>query len=154
MSPAQTIDHATTDGAAGETDLPVLTSLAEVAALQEGTDGLYLRISAGPEEDRRSGGWDDESGYLLPGLPAWLLRPEKWWAGGARLWLARQLVRHGSHLAGGRTNKSWLLTGDVVGHGADGEPLIARWKPVALLARGVMPEAESAYAAWRYRSLR
>ncbi|WP_127128608.1 DUF6098 family protein [Georgenia sp. SYP-B2076] len=162
MSHAQTIDRIT---AADRTPvagrrpqgelagLPVLTSLDQVADLMEHTDALFLRISAGPDEDRRSGGWDGESGYLLPGLPAWMLRPEAWWAGGLRLWLARQVVRHGFLLSGGKGNQPWLLTGEVVGRGPDGDPLVARWRPVALLARGVLPEAEAAYAAWRCRDL-
>ena len=133
--------------------LPVLGSLAEVTSLQRYHDTLFLRVSPSPDADRVRGLRDGESGFLLPGLPAWSLRPEEWWPAGPRLWAARQLVRHGYLLSGGNGNHMWLLTGDVVGRSADGEPLVAGWTPLAQVAAEVLAGAESEYTAWRYRSV-
>ncbi|MFD1505918.1 hypothetical protein FE374_00055 [Georgenia yuyongxinii] len=154
---ASTIDRPTTIGRSAPTDhlaqLPTLGTLAELSSLQRDHDTLFLRISPDPDTDRLRGHRDGESGFLLPGLPAWSLRPEEWWPAGPRLWAARQLVRHGYLLSGGKGNRMWLLTGEVVGRSADGEPLVAGWTPWAYLASGVLAAAESQYTAWRFRSV-
>ena len=132
---------------------PSLTSLEQVLDVLRRDGEAYLRISPGPRTDRYSGMRDADSGCLLPGLPVWAMRPEPWWPAGPRLWAARQLVRHGYLLSGGKGHVAWLLTGEEVGRGPEGEPLVGSFRPVATVAPAVLAEAESAYAAWRLRDL-
>ncbi|MPV37505.1 DUF6098 family protein [Georgenia subflava] len=138
--------------AAASPPLPVLDSVSEMVQLQRRRGEMFLRVSNGPDLDVRTGARHPESGYALPGLPAWTMQPEPWWPAGATVWVARQLVRH-SYLLG-ESNRAWLLTGQVAGRGADGEPLVAGATPVAVVGPGAFLEAESIYAAWRCRDFR
>src|SRR4051812_32660480 len=104
--------------------LPSLSSLEQVVEALRRCGEAYLRISPGPRVDRSTGLHDPDTGCLLPGVPAWALRPEPWWPAGARLWVAHQLVRHGYLLSGGHGHVAWLLTGEVLGRAPGGEPLV------------------------------
>jgi hypothetical protein len=132
-------------------DLPTLETVSEIVEAQRREGELFLRISHGPA-DVRSGSRHQESGYPLPGLACWPLRSEPWWPAGDNVWVARQLVSH-SYLISERS-RAWLLAGSVVGRGADGEPLVAPARPVALVGQGALLQAESIYAAWRCRDVR
>ncbi|WP_240645806.1 DUF6098 family protein [Georgenia sp. SYP-B2076] len=127
-------------------------TLGDVVAVQRELGEVFLRISGGPEADKTAGGWHRESGYPLPGLPAWPLHAETWWRAGQATWIARQLVQYSYLLSD--DNRPWLLTGTVVGRGADCEPLLADVVPVAHVAPGVLSEAQSVYAGWRAREFR
>lgn len=133
-------------------ELPVVHSLLEVVAMQRAIGELFVRFSDGPETDETTAPRDPESGYVLPGLPAWPLRPEGWWSGTSEEWIARQVAQHAYLLD--RGHRGWLLTGRVVGRGPGCEPLVARVKPVATLAPPVRVEAETVYASWRSRLFR
>ena len=154
MSSQDIVDLGWLSGDAGEepTGQRLASTLRDVVAMQRELGEVYLRISAGPEADRLAGGWHRESGYPLPGLPAWPLRAEPWWPAGQTTWIARQLVQY-SYLLSDDTHP-WLLVGTVVGRGPDCEPLIADFTHVAHVAAGVMPEAQSVYAGWRAREFR
>ncbi|WP_052436830.1 DUF6098 family protein [Georgenia sp. SUBG003] len=132
-------------------DLPTIDTVSDLVRAAQGGGELYLRVSRGPE-DVHTGSRHPESGYPLPGLACWPLGPEPWWPAGTSTWIARQLVSH-SYLLSERA-LAWVLTGPVVGRGADGEPLVAPARPVALLGHGAFLEAESVYAAWRCRDVR
>jgi hypothetical protein len=132
-------------------DLPSLEMVNEIVRAQQREGGLFLRVSHGPA-DVRSGSRHPESGYPLPGLACWPLKAEPWWPAGNLVWVARQLVSH-SYLLSERA-RAWLLAGPVVGRGADGEPLVAPARPVAMVGHGAVLEAESIYAAWRCRDVR
>lgn len=93
-----------------------------------------------------------KSGNLLPGVPAWPMSPEPWWAAGARVWIARQLARHAHRAHAGA--EPWLVAGEVRGRGPDCEPLIAQLTPLARIDQAVLTEADEAYAAWQTRSFR
>lgn len=126
-------------------------TLDAVVALQARVGDLFLRISAGPEVDGGQPPVDEESRYPLPGIPVHPLRPEAWWTGDARLWVARQLVYRGERFAGRRRVHPWLVTGTVVGRSAWGEPLLAQWSPVATVGPRVLTQAGLVYAGWRSR---
>jgi hypothetical protein len=154
MSSAELIQMPAAEDRAGTTSppLPVLDSVPEIVRLQRRLGEVYLRVSDGPDADVLAGARHAESGYPLPGLPAWAMQPEPWWPAGTAAWTARQLVQHSYLLA--EPSRAWLLTGQVVGRGADGEPLISPATPVAVVGLGAFLEAESVYAAWRCRDFR
>ena len=155
MSSGQVLD-ATLVHTSGGTEvlpgLPMVGSLKEVVELQTAVAQLFLRFGAGPEIDEGSERRDRASGYLLPGVPCRPLSAEPWWAGGKAVWVARQLVEHTYLVTGGRM--PWLVTGRVVGRGADGEPLLADAVTVAGIRPDLLKDAESVYAAWRCRDIR
>ncbi len=122
-----------------------LGELGELATLLGPDEPPYLRFSAGPEADAAESSVDGESGCVLPGLSVNPLRPEPWWTRPAVQWLARQ-VRQYAHLGDG-TSYAWVLTGEVVGHGPDCEPLVAGVRPVATLDDAVLEEAANVYRA-------
>lgn len=132
--------------------LEVLDSVREVVDRVVRTGEVFLRVSPGPRPDLHAGVRDAESGYPLPGLPAYPVVAEPWWPAGAATWVARQLVQH-SYLTS-EASTAWLLTGRVVGRGSDAEPLVADPVPLALVGPGAFLEAESVYAAWRCRDYR
>ncbi|PFG38601.1 hypothetical protein ATJ97_1085 [Georgenia soli] len=132
-------------------DLATVDAVSDLVQAQQRKGDLYLRVSRGPD-DVHTGSRHPESGYPLPGLACWPLVPEPWWPAGTSTWIARQLVSH-SYLLSERA-QAWVLTGPVVGRGADGEPLVAPANPVALVGHGAFLEAESVYAAWRCRDVR
>ena len=109
-------DPTTLDG------LPRLRSVAEIAELVDVVSPLYVRFSAGPEQDSRTVSRDHESGCLLPGLSVNPMNPEPWWDRPVEHWVARQLCQYAHLMTGERF--PWLLTGDVAGRGPDCEPLL------------------------------
>lgn len=123
--------------------LPRLRSLAEVAELVRVVDPLYVRFSAGPEEDRQSVSRDHESGCLLPGLSVNPMNPEPWWDRPVEHWVARQLCQYAHLMTSDRF--PWLLTGEVSGRGPDCEPLLVRVVPAASLDPGVVDAARNLY---------
>jgi hypothetical protein len=135
-----------------QASLSEVMTLAEIVALQRRHGALHVRFSAGPDADARSGARHSESGYTLPGLPAWPLRAEPWWPVGQAVWIARQLVQNSYQLT--TQTRAWLLVGELVGRGADCEPLLADIQPVAFVAGTAIQEAQGIYAAWRCRDVR
>ncbi len=127
-------------------------TVAGIAELQRRHGALHVRFSAGPDADARTGGRHPESGYSLPGLPAWPLQAEPWWPAGQMVWIARQLVQNSYQLTTG--TRAWLLVGEQVGRGADCEPLLADVHAVAFVAGSAIQEAQGIYAAWRCRDVR
>lgn len=136
----------------GGHELPVLDTLREVVGMCSTRDDVYLRFSYTPDDSDSSARRERESGYLLPGVPAWPLCPEPWWGAGSRTWIARQLTRH-SHLAHSAI-EPWLVTGQLRGRGPDCEPLIAHVTPLARVGHKALLEADESYAAWQTRAFR
>ncbi|MBO1902408.1 hypothetical protein J4H92_10660 [Leucobacter weissii] len=107
--------------------------------------GLHVRHSPGPFVDASGPNVDLESGLELPGLSADPLDPEDWWHRPVADWLARQL-RGYRQLADREPDRiAWVLTGQFVGRGPDGEPLLANVLPVAGLSDELIAEAEDRY---------
>lgn len=128
-----------------ETALPVVASLDELDRYVLQEPEVCVRYSEGPHADRSRPSVDDESGLLLPGLPATPLRPEGWWTKDRGDWIARQLS-HYVHLEEADEDRlAWLLIGRVAGYGPDREPLLWPWTPVAVLAESVIAEARQRY---------
>jgi len=136
----------------GGHDLPVLETLGEVVSLCGTRANVYVRFSYTPDDRDAEARRERESGNLLPGVPAWPMRPEPWWAAGARVWIARQLSRHAHRAHAGA--EPWLVAGEERGRGPDCEPLVARLTPLARIDQSVLTEAEEAYAAWQTRAFR
>lgn len=136
-----------------ESDLPVYTSLAQLADLISRGDPVFVRWSRGPETDRYGcpGSKDELTGTELPGLSANSLNPEPWWEGRPTLlWVARRLYDY-SHLREdkGPDVRPWVLVGEEAGRGPDNEPLVRRILPVAWIGGSVIEEAEAEVARQR-----
>jgi hypothetical protein len=122
---------------------PRLRSVAEVAELAGVVAPLYVRFSGGPEADASMASRDHESGCVLPGLSVNPLNPETWWDRPLEHWVARQLCQYAHLMTPERF--PWLLTGTVVGHGPDCEPLLVDTSPVASIDQSVVDEAGRLY---------
>lgn len=126
-------------------ELPVVVTLAELAALVERERGLYVRWSKGPATDlRATSSTDDLTGVALPGLSANPLDVEDWWQDRpVELWVARRLhdYAHLPHEKGPGV-QSWVLTGSETGRGPDNEPLVTDVRPRCRLAAQVIGEAQ------------
>jgi len=133
-----------------------ITTLAELVALTASTHGIFLRYSAGPDRDAADcRSVDRESGIDMPGLVVTPLSPEPWWPGTAEGWIARRLHRCcglGEEPPDERTRDErqhdrfpWLLTGTVIGHSLDLEPLVAHFRPLARIHHSVLEEAARLY---------
>lgn len=129
---------------AGLAGLPALRTLDEIVDLQEAVGKVYLRYSRGPAVDAGETSRDKESGCVLPGLSTNPIAPEPWWDRPPQQWVARQLCQYG-HLAQREQRLGWLLTGTVVGHGPDCEPLLADVTALASVEPEAMAEAEQVY---------
>ncbi len=128
-----------------ERELPFITTLAELTVLSASTQGILLRYSTGPDADTADcRSRDCESGVVMPGISVTALTPEAWWPRPAEEWIARRI---GKYAALGRDPErfAWLLTGTVVGHGPDHEPLVAQIRPLARLHPDVLEEARRLY---------
>ncbi|MFC7405129.1 DUF6098 family protein [Georgenia alba] len=134
------------DGASG---LPALESVGEIVRMLQTTGELFLRVGSEPIDP--AGPRDLESGYRLPGAPAYRLVPEPWWLDSTPTWVARQLTSH-SYLRR-ETGTGWLIAGEIAGRTADGVPLIGAAHPLAILSRPCFLDAERLYAAWRCRGM-
>ncbi|MEE2031970.1 DUF6098 family protein [Rhodococcus sp. CC-R104] len=126
-------------------DMPVITTLDQLADLAAADPLLYLRYSKGPAADAVDGpSRDYEANITLPGLSATTISPEPWWRRPVKDWVARRICKY-SDLADEDGRFAWLLTGTMVGRGPDHEPLLADVRPRARLSSDVLTEAERWY---------
>ncbi|KUN15123.1 hypothetical protein AQJ11_43570 [Streptomyces corchorusii] len=133
----------------GPDDLPVMSTLAEVARLVERHQGLYVRWSKGPGTDLDSVSSIDElTGVPMPGLSANPLDVENWWEDrSVELWVARRLYDY-AHLPHdkGPGVRPWVLRGRETGRGPDNEPLVADVDPLCWIADEVIDAARDEVA--------
>ncbi|ALO91803.1 DUF6098 family protein [Streptomyces olivaceoviridis] len=133
----------------GSDDLPVMSTLAEVARLVERHQGLYVRWSKGPGTDLDSVSSIDElTGVPMPGLSANPLDVENWWEDrSVELWVARRLYDY-AHLPHdkGPGVRPWVLRGRETGRGPDNEPLVADVEPLCWIADEVIDAARDEVA--------
>ncbi|MGF7124339.1 MULTISPECIES: DUF6098 family protein [unclassified Rhodococcus (in: high G+C Gram-positive bacteria)] len=142
--------------------LVAITTLAELVALTASTHGIFLRYSTGPARDAADcRSRDRESGIDMPGLVVTPLAPEPWWPGSAEEWMARRLHRCcglGEQARGRQSPESdcfaWLLTGTVIGHSLDLEPLVTHFRPLARIHPAVLEEAARLYEQQFFPSTR
>ncbi|QTD96304.1 DUF6098 family protein [Streptomyces cyanogenus] len=130
-------------------NLPVMTTLTEVARLVEQHRGLYVRWSKGPGVDLDDVSSTDElTGVPMPGLSANPLDVEDWWQDrSVELWVARRLYDY-AHLPHdkGPGVRPWVLTGRETGRGPDNEPLVADVDPLCWIADEVIGAARDEVA--------
>jgi len=133
-------------------ELPLITSLDELARLVENGRRLYVRWSRGPRADLGdAASTDDLTGIPLPGLSVNALDIEPWWSRRpVRLWVARRLYDY-CHLRRqkGPGIRPWVLRGREVGRGPDNEPLVREVEPIAWVGPQVITEAEEEVARQR-----
>lgn len=122
-----------------------ITTLGELVTLTASTHGIYLRYSAGPAVDAADCRTrDDATGVDMPGLAVTPLSAELWWPRAPEEWIARRL--HSCCELGEQSGRfPWLLTGTVIGHSLDLEPLVAQFHPLARLDLSVLDEAAQLY---------
>jgi hypothetical protein len=126
--------------------LPVIDSLDELADLVIRQPDVYLRYSEGPDTDNHeTASCDYEAEVLMPGLSVSAIAPEPWWPRPAQDWIARRIRQYAQLHEPGRF--SWVLTGRVVGHGPDHEPLVTDVRPIAALGERTLAEAAARYRA-------
>jgi low affinity Fe/Cu permease len=130
----------------GEHDtVPVIGSLADLVALVDSEDNLYLRYSEGPEADKNTSSTDFESGLQLPGLAVSVLDPQPWWSRPLVDWVARQVCKYRDLAEEAPHRHAWVLTGREAARGPDHEPLLTDIQPVAVLADQVVSESVRHY---------
>ncbi|MFF8908432.1 DUF6098 family protein [Streptomyces olivaceoviridis] len=133
----------------GPDDLPVMSTLAEVARLVHRHQGLYVRWSKGPGTDLDDASSTDElTGVPMPGLSANPLDVENWWEDrSVELWVARRLYDY-AHLPHdkGPGVRPWVLRGRETGRGPDNEPLVADVEPLCWIADEVIDAARDEVA--------
>lgn len=100
---------------------------------------LYV-LRGRPRPARGGGVHDDESGVVLPGVPALRLTPASWWPGQTADWVARQLVHHARAQGDGVSVP--VLRGRVVGSGWDSEPLLGDVGLVAVVPPDLLAHAQ------------
>jgi hypothetical protein len=124
----------------------VIETLDELADLVMRQPGVYLRYSEGPETDRQEpASCDYEADLIMPGLSVSAIAPESWWPRPAQDWIARRIRQYAQLHEAGRF--PWVLTGRVVGHGPDHEPLVTDVRPIARLGDTTLAEAAARYRA-------
>jgi hypothetical protein len=126
-------------------EMPALERLEELSVLACGELRVYLRYSPGPFSDATHPSTDHESGLVMPGLSANPLRPPAWWTLPAVDWVARSVCQYLRELQEGA--RPWVLTGEVIDHGPDNEPLLIRIQPIAWLSLSLVREAHQRYQA-------
>lgn len=125
--------------------LPIVPDLDALTELVRWRPGLFLRQSHGPDSDLEGHlSVDHESGLEMPGLSVTTITPEPWWTRPAVDWIARRVTKY-AHLSDQPGRQAWLLSGRVVGHGPDHEPLVTDIEPVAWLDQTVVREAREHY---------
>ncbi|TDE13513.1 DUF6098 family protein [Jiangella asiatica] len=126
-------------------EIPTIRTLDELTRAVRSHTDVFLRYSHGPDEDREAGASIDyESGARMPGLSVTTVQPEPWWPRAATDWVARRVCKY-AELGAEEGRRPWLLTGRVVGHGPDHEPLVVDVEPLAFLADSVVRESEEHY---------
>ncbi|MET9443480.1 DUF6098 family protein [Streptomyces sp. NPDC006610] len=127
-------------------DLPVVSTLEELAGLVEERRGLYVRWSRGPATDLRSvSSIDDLTGVPMTGLSANPLDVEEWWQDrSVKLWVARRLYDY-AHLPHekGPGVRPWVLQARENGRGPDNEPLVTDVGPLRWIDPSVIEEART-----------
>jgi hypothetical protein len=124
-------------------EMPTLDHLAELSVLARGEPQVYLRYSPGPLSDTTHPSTDHESGLVMPGLSVNPLRPPAWWSLPEEDWVARRVCQYLRELQEGA--RPWVLTGEVIDHGPDNEPLLIRARPIAWLSPSLLREAHQRY---------
>lgn len=123
-----------------EESMTTIASLDELTRLATAADDLYVRVSAGPDDDRGRGSVDFATGLRLPGLSTMPLCPPEWWRGRPlEEWVARQVCAY-EHLVGDG-KRIWVLAGRERSRGPDNEPLVELRQPIGWLSDDVMAEA-------------
>lgn len=128
-----------------EFELGELTRMYDLEAALRRYPGLHVRYSEGPEADAQGTSVDSESGLELPGLPVDPLEPEHWWYRPVSDWLARQLCHYQPLHDRHPTRFAWVLTGQQVGRGPDGTPLLTNVLPVARVSAALIEDATHHY---------
>lgn len=130
------------------TTIPTIRSLRELTELVQLRPGLFVRWSAGPDQDG-PGSVDGLSGIQMPGVSCNGLDPEPWWDGlPVEVWVARKLHEYSPQRSDrGGSGMAWVLAGDVVGRGPDNEPLLRRREVVAYVDDAVLDEADAVVQA-------
>ncbi|MEU6773638.1 DUF6098 family protein [Streptomyces sp. NPDC046759] len=130
-------------------NLPVVSTLTEVARLMGRHQGLYVRWSRGPATDLADVSSKDAlTGVPLPGLSANPLDVEDWWEDrSVELWVARRLYDY-AHLPHekGPGVRPWVLRGREIGRGPDNEPLVTEVEPLCWIAHQAIDAAEAEVA--------
>ncbi|HVQ17729.1 MAG TPA: DUF6098 family protein [Actinomycetes bacterium] len=127
------------------TDLAVLGSLADVVDVVRTHELVYLRYSAGAEEDlSHRSSRDYEADVDLPGLSVTVASPEPWWPRPVDDWVARRLCKC-AELGAANGRFPWLLTGRIVWNGPDHEPLVDQVRPLARVSDAAVREAVCVY---------
>lgn len=126
--------------------LPVIDSLDDLADLVTRRPDVFLRYSEGPDTDRHdTASCDYEADVVMPGLSVSTIAPEPWWPRPALDWIARRIRQYAQLHEPGRY--PWVLTGRIVGHGPDHEPLVTDVRPLARLGDRTLAEAAARYRA-------
>jgi len=96
----------------------------------------YVRYSLGPAADKSERSRNHQTGEYEAGLAADnLLNPDGIWPAGDERYLRMQVASYASLLRTGiEGTYGWVLTGDLVGHGSDNEPLLRNITPLARLS--------------------
>jgi hypothetical protein len=106
---------------------------------------LCVRHSAGPAADAGSRSVDYEAEVDLPGWSVTPLGPEPWWSRPVEDWVARRVCKYLELTDHQDDRRPWVLTGRVVGHGPDHEPLVVDIEPVGWIGPDVVAEARHLY---------
>jgi hypothetical protein len=124
---------------------PPLDDLDQLVRFVQDHDGVLLRYSKGPRVDADSGpSRDYEAAVDLPGLSATTVEPEPWWPRPDEDWVARRVCKY-AELGEQEGRYAWLLTGDLVGHGPDHEPLVVNVRPLARITAKALDQAKALY---------
>lgn len=134
------------EGGEGVTErLPVIRRLSDLAEMADDSEQVYLRYSLGPDADTQRASRDYESGLSMPGLSVVPLGPPAWWTRPVADWLARQVCKYAQLTEGNPPRCAWVLTGRTVGQGPDQEPLVADYRPLAILSDVLVEQARRHY---------
>ncbi len=123
----------------------VIHTFDELVELVRRGSQLYVRYSAGPAADAGSRSVDHEAGVDLPGWSVTPLSPEPWWSRPIEDWVARRVCKYRPLADHDDDRRPWVLTGWVVGHGPDHEPLVVDIEPVGWIGQDVVAEARARY---------
>jgi hypothetical protein len=128
---------------AGQDGMFVINDLGQVVELVGMVPTLYVRYSPGPEADAQHPSVDHESGLVMPGYSVNPLTPPKWWIRPVEDWAARRICQYQRELEEG--SRPWVLTGEVIDHGPDNEPLLGNVSPIAWLSEELVDQARRIY---------